>query len=115
MRSLTLQLTEGCLKRSDGCATPGIIALSAYYAFFKIPTINSSKAAPAVAVITEPIKPSAEMPSKPNTKPPTIAPITPTTILPSRPKPPPFIKAPANQPAMAPMAKNIINPVISML
>ena len=72
-------------------------------------------AAPAVAVMIEPISPPAEIPSRPNTKPPTTAPTMPTIILPTSPKPPPFIRVPASQPAIAPIAKNIINPVISIV
>jgi len=89
--------------------------LSGCYTCLKSLTTNSNMTAPAVAVMIEPISPPAEMPSKPNTKPPTTAPIMPITILPSRPKPPPFIKVPANQPATAPIAKKITNPVTSIV
>ena len=101
-------------ERSGALCHPGEFTLLGCYVFLMMPTINRSKAAPAVAVMIEPINPPAEIPSKPKTKPPNTAPITPMTILPSRPNPPPFIKVPANQPATAPIAKNIINPVMSI-
>ncbi len=79
------------------------------------PTIKRSNTAPIIAVIIEPIKPDAEIPRNPNTKPPSTAPTIPTMILPRRPKPSPFIKIPANHPETPPIARNIINPVISIV
>ena len=72
-------------------------------------TTKSNKIAPTVAVTIEPINPPKEIPRNPNTKPPNTAPITPIMILARRLERRPFIKAPANQPATAPIAKNIIN------
>ena len=76
---------------------------------------HSNMAAPAVAVITEPIRPPAEIPSRLNTKPPIKAPIIPMMILLTRPEPPPFMRVPASQPAMAPMAKKMMISIIVLI
>jgi len=77
--------------------------------------MKSRMAAPATAVTREPARPlPAEMPTRPNRKPPTTAPMMPTAMLPSRPEPPPGMRSPASQPATAPMARKMSRLVISI-
>jgi hypothetical protein len=77
--------------------------------------IYNKRTAPIVAVMIEPINPPVVKLSKLNTKPPKTAPAIPTRILPKRPNPLPFMILPASQPAKAPMAKNMIKLVISIM
>src|SRR5690606_9472692 len=65
--------------------------------------IHSSKKAPTTAVMNEPQVPVDSIPSKPKTKPPTIAPAIPSRMLMIKPEPEPFHIRLASQPAIPPM------------
>src|SRR5262249_46965586 len=60
----------------------------------------------------DPITLYDEMPSRPNTKPPSSDPITPTTRSPRRPKPVPRMILPASQPAMTPIRMSLMIAIV---
>ncbi len=79
-----------------------------------IETSHSNTQAPTTDVINEPIHPpDIEMPSKPNSHPPSTPPRIPTIILTTIPKPPPRIIFPAANPDKPPIIRPAIKPIIN--